>query len=268
LIVGRASLDLTYELFRYLIVYCYLQFVSVIILYSKTVSFDDRQIVFFDLGGVVPITILLCWTEANTKLVNLRPVRSLFSLSIYASIFGQIVIQCSFILGMYFCLRGQNFYEETRNSDEFTSDGDESTTLFYITIPQYVFMGIAFHTATQFRKPLYTNIPFLLLLCVQLAMIGWLILGPLHWMEDVLNLSKLDFYFRVIIVGAALVNGMMTIMYEQIVQRTLGKADMESKIEFSGKGRGRYAVKTASFYIPSLRSEVGNDEQLENNDVE
>lgn len=260
MIVGRASLDLTYELFKYLIVYCYLQFVSVIIMYSKTVSFDDRQIVFFDMGGVVPITILLCWTEAKEKLINMRPVQSLFSRSIYASIYGQIVIQCSFILGMFFCLRGQNFYEETRNDDEFTTDGDESTTLFYITMPQYVFMGIAFHTATQFRRPLYTNIPFLILLCLQLSMLSWLILGPLHWMEDVLNLSKLDFYFRVIIIGAALVNGMCTIMYEQIIQRTIGKADMQSKIEFKGKGRGKYAPKTASYYIPSLKSETGHED--------
>ena len=232
LILGRASLDLSYELFRYLIVYTYLQFVSVIILSTQTSTFDDPQYVFFDLGGVVPITILLSWTEANDKLINKRPVGSLFNKTVFLSIYGQVIIMISFVIGTYFNLREQNFYEESVKQSDPTKDGDETTTVFLITLPQYVFMGIAFHTATQFRKGIYTNIPIMVLLSFQFIMIGWVTLGPLEFMKDILNLSSLDFYFRVIIIGSGLANGFLTIWYEQILQRTIGKTEMEKPIEF------------------------------------
>ena len=101
-------------------------------------------------------------------------------------------------------------------------------------------MGIAFHTATQFRRAIYTNVPFMVLLFCQLTMIGWITLGPVGFMKDVLEISSLDFYFRVIIIGTGLGNGFLTILYEQIIQRTLGKKEMEKKIEFEiGKKTNR-----------------------------
>ena len=138
----------------------------------------------------------------------------------------------SFILGTWFNMRGQNFYEESERQSDTTTDGDESTIMFLITIPQYVFMGIAFHTATQFRNPIYTNLPFMCLLCLQLIIISWITLGPLGFMLDSLELTHIDFYFKVIILGSGIVNGIITIIFEQIVQRTIGKMEMEKSIEF------------------------------------
>jgi magnesium-transporting ATPase (P-type) len=93
MILGRASLDLSYELFKYLMVYIQIQFGSACILFFKTCNYDDKQMVFFDLGGVVPITILLCWTQANDLLIDKRPVSSLFKKSILFDIIGQGQIQ-------------------------------------------------------------------------------------------------------------------------------------------------------------------------------
>lgn len=222
-----------------MIVYTYIQFMSVIILNTMTSTFDDTQYIFFDLGGVVPITMLLSWTKPKTYLINKRPVGSLFSWTIFCSIYGQVLIMFAFILGTWFNLRAQHFYDKAEKQSDLTTDEDESTVIFYITIPQYVFMGIAFHVSTQFRRPIYSNIPFMILLSIQFAVIGWITLGPQPWMKDALQLSGIDFYFRYIILGSALANGFLTILYEQIVQRTVGKSEMERPIEF-GKNRQQY----------------------------
>jgi cation-transporting P-type ATPase 13A2 len=235
LILGRASLDLSYELFKYLMVYIQIQFGSVMILLFKTWNYSDEQFLFFDMGGVVPITILLWWTQANNILINKRPVGSLFKRSILFDVIGQGQIQFWWFFGIYFTLRGQGFYEETRGSHDETVDGHESTTAFLFTFPQYIFIGIAFHTATQFRQPIYTNVPFMLILILQLCLAGWMILGPLTFMKDTFGLAHLDFYFRVVILGGAIVNGILTIAFEQFIIRVFGKKEMEEEIIFSKK---------------------------------
>lgn len=202
------------------------------VLNTRTSTYDDTQYLFFDLGGVVPITMLLSWTRPKTYLINKRPVGSLFSWSIFCSIYGQVLIMFAFILGTWFNLRAQNFYTKSEKQHDTTTDGDETTAMFLITIPQYVFVGIAFHISTQFRSPIYTNIPFMILLSIQFAMIGWITLGPQPWMNDTLHLTSLKFYFKYIIIGSALLNGLLTIIYEQIVQRTIGKMEMEKPIEY------------------------------------
>ena len=131
-------------------------------------------------------------------------------------------------------MRSQNFYEETPKSSKQTTDGHETTTLFLFSLPQYIFIGIAFHTATQFRKPIYTNLPFLFLLSLQLAMAMWLILGPLPFMKSALEMADLDFYFRIIIAGGTLINGMLTLLYERLVVYIWGRKEMQEKVCFEG----------------------------------
>jgi cation-transporting P-type ATPase 13A2 len=232
MILGRASLDLSYELFKYLMVYIQIQFGSAWILFFKTCNYDDKQMLFFDLGGVVPITILLCWTQANDILIEKRPVSSLFKRSILWDVIGQGQIQFWWFFGMYFTLRGQGFYEETQGGHDETTDGMETTTALLFTFPQYIFIGIAFHTATQFRKQIYTNIPFMCLLTLQFWVAGWIILGPQPWMRSTLEIAHMDFYFRYIILGGALLNGFFTICYEQFIIRVFGKREMEEEIVF------------------------------------
>lgn len=116
---------------------------------------------------------------------------------------------------MYFCLRGQGFYEKTEKSGDTTVDGMETTTLFLFTFPQYMYIAISFHLSTKFRQPLYTNIPFWLFLIIQLLMAYWLILLPINFMKNALKLHDLDFYFRVIIAGASMFNGTLNILYER-----------------------------------------------------
>jgi hypothetical protein len=61
---------------------------------------------------------------------------------------------------------------------------------------------------------------------------GWIILGPQPWMRSTLEIAHMDFYFRYIILGGALLNGFFTICYEQFIIRVFGKREMEEEIVF------------------------------------
>jgi len=72
----------------------------------------------------------------------------------------------------------------------------------------------------------------MILLLLQLTIVGWLILGPVTFMKDVLDLAHLDFYFRYIILFSALANGAITILFEQLIVRILGNYEMQEEINF------------------------------------
>ena len=139
---------------------------------------------------------------------------SAFSKSILISVFGWCLIQLACTLGIYFWLRGQGFYNQTERSGDTTIDGHESTTIFLFTFPQYIFAAISFHLSAKFRKPFYTNISFWIFLLVQFCIAYWLILLPIQFMKDSLKISHLDFYFRVIITGGSIFNGILWMLYE------------------------------------------------------
>ena len=219
LIIGRAWLDLSFELLKFIICYITIQFSSSVILYFSTSALADAQLLFVDLGAVVPITILLWWTNTKDTLLNQLPVSSCFDRSIVSSIVGWWLIQLGWSVWMHFCLNGQNFYEKIVKSGTTTVDGMETTTLFLFTLPQYIFIATSFHLSTKFRQPIYTNIPFCIFLLGQLLMTYWLILLPIDFMKNALKLHHLDFYFRVIIAGASFGNGIMNILYERWMNR-------------------------------------------------
>jgi len=221
--IGRAGLDLSVELFKYIMLFACIQFTTVCILYQSTSNVSDTQWVYYDMCGVVPITILLWWTDASDKLAPSLPFGSLLSYPILISIIGQMIIQASGQVGVYFMLRGQNFFHGQHKSDDNHVHSYENTTIFLFTLPQYIFIGIAFHISTEFRKPIFTNIPFIIMLALGLALAYWMILLPMPWMRYWLQLRKLRMYFKVCIAGATLFNGFLTIAYEQLVIHLFGK---------------------------------------------
>lgn len=215
--LGRASLDLSFELLKYMMVYSCIQFCSDCILYQTTSGISDTQFVYYDMGCVVPITILLCWTEASYKLAPSLPVGTLISSPILTSIIGQMIIQSGCQVGAYFMLKGFNFYHPQHKSDDTHDHNYEVSTIFLFTLPQYFFIGIAFHISTEFRRPLYTNVPFMLMLALGGALSYWMILLPLPWMRHTVQLRDMPMEFKVCIAGATMVNGFLTLMWEQVV---------------------------------------------------
>jgi len=47
--LGRSSLDLSYLIFKYMVIYSALEFTSVVILYFNTSSISDSQLLYIDL---------------------------------------------------------------------------------------------------------------------------------------------------------------------------------------------------------------------------
>jgi cation-transporting P-type ATPase 13A2 len=116
--LGRSSLDLSYLIFKYMIIYSAMEFTSVIILYYHTSNISDSQLVYIDLFWVAPITLYLWSLEESNELKKKLPPKSLLSPSILFSLIGQPLILGLSVFSIYMTLRGQGFFEPNEKSGD------------------------------------------------------------------------------------------------------------------------------------------------------
>lgn len=116
--LGRSSLDMSYLIFKYMLVYSSMEFASVVILYFHTSSISDSQLLFIDFFCAAPITLFLCSLDEKERLGPLFPPASLLSPRVLMSLLGQMTIQGLFLIGIYFNLSGQNFFDANDKSSD------------------------------------------------------------------------------------------------------------------------------------------------------
>lgn len=217
--IGRSSLDLSYLLFKYMLVYSSMEFTSVIILYFHTSNISDTQLMFIDMFCAVPMTIFLSSLNEKKRLEPRFPPSSLLSPSILLSLIGQMILMGLSILGIYFTLRRQGFFEMNEKSGDIEDENHEVTTIFWFTLPLYIYLGFVFKSSSKFMSsigdlPQETLILAAFVFFTQIGLWYWIILGPLPFMKNSLDLVTLDFYFRIIIAGSTIGITLISFIYE------------------------------------------------------
>jgi cation-transporting ATPase 13A2 len=115
--IGRCSLDLSYMIFKYMLVYSSMEFTSVVILYFHTSSISDSQLVFIDFFCVAPLTIFLCSLDEKSRLEPRFPSASLLSRKIQFSLITQMIIQGLSVMFIFFLLESQESFTQNVKSD-------------------------------------------------------------------------------------------------------------------------------------------------------
>ncbi|KAL8587281.1 hypothetical protein ACOMHN_045528 [Nucella lapillus] len=195
---GRAALVTSFGCFKYMALYSFIQFISVLILYTCQTNLSDLEFLYIDLIITTTIAILLGYTGAYEKLVRHKPPDSLMKVSNILSILMQVAIVAAFQLGILFYLREQPFYlndlEPAKESDTW-----ESTIIFLASSFMYIAVAVSFSKGPPFRKPIYTNVPFLCAIIILFAMSTFMLLLPLEPIENFIDMKPLhsvDFTFR------------------------------------------------------------------------
>ena len=160
--------------------YSMIQFFSVTLLYWIGSNLSDWQYLYIDLIILLPISITMGYTEAYPQLTHHRPTGALISVSVLTSILGHVVLQGGIQIALYFILRAQSWFVPLKP----TPDEDlnyfcyENTTLFLVSNGMYLSSVMVFSIGKPFRRPLYTNIWFLLSVVILYMFSLYLILYP------------------------------------------------------------------------------------------
>lgn len=222
---GRASLDLSYNLFRFVLMTSAIQFSSMSILHYSTSTLDDAQFGYIGVVILTPMIFMICTMEASSTLVPYLPFKSILDKSILLSIVGHALINIGAQIGAYFAVRGEDYFEAVTKSHDLDTDGYEVTTMFLVSAPQYIYIGIIISIFTPFRVPIYKSIFYMLILFGMLGLTYWVILHPEGFMRDFLNLKRLDKSFRAQIAGITVIAGICDFIYEVALNFLFGNSE-------------------------------------------
>ncbi|XP_076330164.1 polyamine-transporting ATPase 13A3-like isoform X3 [Tachypleus tridentatus] len=89
---GRCALVTSFSMFRFIALYSFIQFFSVLILYNRFSNLSDSMFLYIDLGIITTLAITMGYTAAYEKIVAKRPQGSMISLTNVISLVLQILL--------------------------------------------------------------------------------------------------------------------------------------------------------------------------------
>lgn len=140
---GKASLAFSIQCFKFIIIYSFIQFISVIMLIVLGTYLSYNQFLSVDLFLILPLVILIsrykifCLklrTGSNKKLSNAKLNGDIFSFEFILSFILQVLVMLFFQLLSYMILVLQPWYIEIPNSNSTIFDGpsEENTVNYFL----------------------------------------------------------------------------------------------------------------------------------------
>ncbi|XP_075462086.1 polyamine-transporting ATPase 13A2 isoform X2 [Ascaphus truei] len=204
---GRCSLATSFGMFKYMALYSFTQFTSVLIMYNMNSNLSDLQFLLIDLGITTSVAVLMGRTGPAKELGAARPLGTLISIAVLGSLILQTLLICATQLVTFFVTRSQDWYVPVNTTLSQNLPNYENTAIFCVSGYQYLILAVVLSKGYPFRKPLYTNVLFLLVLILLLAVMVWITLSPLGFMVSLLRLKVInDINFKFVLIGLAIVN--------------------------------------------------------------
>ncbi|XP_022236346.1 cation-transporting ATPase 13A2-like, partial [Limulus polyphemus] len=89
---GRCALVTSFSMFKFIALYSLIQFISVLIVYSKYSIMADTMLLCIDLGIITTLAVVMSNTAAYHKLASKQPQGSMVSLTNITSLILQILV--------------------------------------------------------------------------------------------------------------------------------------------------------------------------------
>ncbi|CAI9600090.1 unnamed protein product [Staurois parvus] len=214
---GRCSLETSFETFKYMAMYSLTQYITVLLLYTVDTNLGDFQFLLFDLVITTTVAILMGRTGPASELGIKRPLGTLISIPVLGSLICQTLLILLILLLSYFLTTSQPWYHPVNTTSLAPQHlpNYENTAIFCVSGFQYLILAVVLSKGYPFRKPLYTNILYLLALIILLAMMLWITLYPLLFMRTILDLMAIDdMNFKLVLVGITAVNFVAAFLIE------------------------------------------------------
>ncbi|XP_075617344.1 putative cation-transporting ATPase 13A5 isoform X2 [Balearica regulorum gibbericeps] len=237
---GRAALVASFAVVKYLTLYGLIQFVGTALLFWQLQIFGNHQYLIQD----VIITLLVCLTmsltEAYPKLAPYRPPGQLLSppllLSVTLNVFFTIIMQtCGFLLvkqqpwyvalaTQRHCSPGNQTVSPTSPEGNSSSSGAqitvlsyEDTTLWPLFSINCIIVAFVFSKGKPFRKPIYTNYVFSVLLALQLAICLFLFFADIDAVYSGMQFLCTPVIWRVYVLLMLLVTFCISFFMEDVI---------------------------------------------------
>ncbi|CAM9179108.1 unnamed protein product, partial [Lampetra fluviatilis] len=224
---GRASLVTSFIVFKFMALYSFIQFTSVLILYTLGSTLGDAQFLFVDLFVVTSLAVLIGRVGPHASLGSRRPHGSLMACAVLGSLLSQALLQVAVQLGALLLLRQQAWFTPLQPGGDGGGGGGgggkivasyENTVIFCSSSLQYLIVATALSQGRPFRRPIYTNPALLLVLAVLLSLELWMMLAPPGAVASLMELRPLPSRsFSGSLVGLAAINLTVSLLIEALI---------------------------------------------------
>ncbi|XP_069460637.1 probable cation-transporting ATPase 13A5 [Ambystoma mexicanum] len=171
---GRCALVTSFTVFKYMTMYAMVLLIGMVLLYWKLKIFGRLQYLIIDVAISTVVCLTISLNRAYPMLAPYRPPNRLMSPPLLLSIFLNVLLTFT-IHACWFILVGkQPWYHLTNihsacpsgnlNLNATYSHNFETTTLFPVSEGTLIIVAFVFSKGKPFRKPIYTNYLFTLLL--------------------------------------------------------------------------------------------------------
>lgn len=273
---GRAALVTAFGIFKYMALYSIIQFVSVLILYKSNTNLGDMMFLYVDLIITTTVAILMGYTAAYQKLVAKRPTGSLMSPNNIFSLLVHIILVIGFQVGAFIYLTCQDWFipvsQLDKGQDLSVKDRVfcwETTVIFLVSSYQYLMLAFCFSKGPPYRKPVWTNVLFLIALVAIAAVNTWLLLYPWHWLAKVLqvkNVPEGSFIFRLILFALVIMHFIAATLMEEVVVPSKFVKEVSNAIRRKKGPKNKYKIIENALLDDKDWPPVGSDTSELDND--
>ena len=225
LINGRASLDVSYVLFKYIMIASSVKFASMILLAFHTWALADWQFGLINMILEYPIYLFTSKCYASDKLTPEIPYKSIMSKAISIEIIGQSLIQAVYQMGIYLVAVNIKWFDSQPRNSDYNTHTMESTIVCLASLPLHVFPIIVIESFTPFRQRIYQNKILLTTVFLQILLVYWLIIIPLDSFKDFFDLKTVKRWFLLVIVGTSIVCFFAMFAFEFAVNSIFGRSE-------------------------------------------
>ena len=233
----------SFSAFKYLALYCFIQFIGVLILFSTKSNYGDYQFLYADLILCFPLIFTMIQGESNEKLIGKRPPGRLFHPIFLAGVLTQIAIQFLFQLIVFYYVGYLAWYKPPdyfhQMGEEFMSY--ENYVVLMISFYQYIWLSLVYYPGPPYNKPLYTNIKYMGTVVMTIILTVIINYYPGEFMRKTLDFPSIpDVVFNVSIFCIALLNLYISYLVERFITTSNMCRVMSRKILRKTKPRNPY----------------------------
>ncbi|KAM6976472.1 polyamine-transporting ATPase 13A2 [Aplochiton taeniatus] len=221
---GRCSLVTSFSLIRYMALYSLTQFCSVLILYTVKTNLGDFQFLFCDMALVTLLAVVMGRGGPHEELHPRRPPGSLLALPVMGSMFLHTLLIILGQLAALFITMSQDWFVPLNSTVPGAANlpNLEDTSIFSISGYQYIIMAVVVTKGYPYKKPLFYNVVFLVILLVLLAFMTWMVVYPLPSLQRLLQLYPIsDMNFKLLLVALAALNFLSCFILEVLIDNGL-----------------------------------------------
>ncbi|XP_059842890.1 probable cation-transporting ATPase 13A4 [Hypanus sabinus] len=243
---GRAALVTSFCIFKYMAVYSMIQYLGVLCLYWEANTFGNYQFLFEDLGITTVIGITMSLNHVYPKLDPHQPPNQLISPPLLLSVILNVIFSLAVHVFGFMMVQQQPWYSPTdiyracnpknltssdvsannntmgtasispeSNEDDYKSY--ENTTVYLLSIFSCISTAIVYCKGKPYRKPIYTNYVFMMIILAQIGTCLYLLFGNQVAVHNALGLVCTPRNWRFYILAMVLTHFLVIMGIEGII---------------------------------------------------